>query len=1109
MTRLSSTLVRFVIALALAAFATAGATAQTPTVTTGAASNVADLSAVVAGTVNGHGAYVFAYVQVGTTTSYGALYSAQPHYFFSNSDTPLTATLGGLLPNTTYHYRFMCENAADVQIAGFGLDGSFTTGPPNTPPGIGSVNAQPKTTSALISASQVTGGSSTATVSFEYGLTNSYGSTAAPSPNATVPMNGLNSFSAAVSNLTPSTLYHYRCKAVNAQGTTYSADTTFTTLDVPVITTGAPSGITDLAAMLSGSVQANGGIYDVSAEYGTTTGYGSSKYLGVVSGSTPQTRADQVTNLLPATTYHWRLAVTDGVATYYGNDVLFTTGVAATPPVVVSPVWVSVSSGSPTTADVNPFSVQSGSSPAFVSVEFGPTTAYGAQTANGTPVAANTLVTNGPAVHLTGLTPSTIYHCRYKVTNGQGAVYSDDATFTTPAGPALDTSPATNVTDLGATLNGAVNTDGLLLAVSFEYGASVAYGRTVSVSAAMQNTSTANVSAQPPDLMPDTLYHYRIKGVIVTGPNSGAVFVGDDRTFTTAPANTPPSVPNVAVTNVTSFFADVTSQVVSGSSPTTVVYQYGTTSAYGSTVAYDTTLPTHDSSYTSVRLSNLTPATTYHVRAVATNAQGTGFGPDATFTTTAEPVLTTGAAANIGDLSATLNGSVNPNGFWVNVAFEIGTTTDYGRIVTATPDAAMGSSVVPASALATGLLPSTTYHYRARASYIFDPSSVFYGPDVIFTTGVAATPPSIGTVSLIQVRTTAAHVQAATVSAGSSPATVEWQYGLTTAYGSVVAGAPETMGGSTSEAVSGLLTGLLPQTTYHYRIRVTNAQGTATSADDTFTTFNGPALSTTAVPNVTDLSALLTGTASTTAGNVTPYFEIGTTTSYGVTVTLPPVIVVGSTDTPVAAFANGLLPGTTYHYRLSARDVDLNEFHGADMTFTTLSANTPPTGQTAVPTSLAATGATLKANVQSGSSPATIVFQYGTTTAYGSQITHSTSLATSQSDVISDPLSGLTPATTYHYRVVVTNNEGTSNGADITFTTPAPPTVTTGTATNILPTTATLGGSHNKQGGIYSVVFDYGETTAYGFTASPQGGIIILGGGGLGGGIIIGGGNTT
>jgi hypothetical protein len=81
----------------------------------------------------------------------------------------------------------------------------------------------------------------------------------------------------------------------------------------------------------------------------------------------------------------------------------------------------------------------------------------------------------------------------------------------------------------------------------------------------------------------------------------------------------------------------------------------------------------------------------------------------------ASPSATTIAATNIGANTATLNGTVNANGYSATVTFEYGTTTSYGSTITATQSPVTGSSNTAVSAGVTGLTPNTFYHYRVKS----------------------------------------------------------------------------------------------------------------------------------------------------------------------------------------------------------------------------------------------------------------------------------------------------------------------------------------------------------------------------------------------------------
>jgi hypothetical protein len=110
-----------------------------------------------------------------------------------------------------------------------------------------------------------------------------------------------------------------------------------------------------------------------------------------------------------------------------------------------------------------------------------------------------------------------------------------------------------------------------------------------------------------------------------------------------------------------------------------------------------------------------------------------GYGPPpppATSPTTAAPTATTGSASAIGEVSAKLAGSIDPDGASTSYHFAYGTSTAY-KASTASVTLTAGSASVNVSAALTGLAPATTYHYRLVAS---NADGTSYGTDRTFTT---------------------------------------------------------------------------------------------------------------------------------------------------------------------------------------------------------------------------------------------------------------------------------------------------------------------------------------------------------------------------------------
>jgi hypothetical protein len=145
---------------------------------------------------------------------------------------------------------------------------------------------------------------------------------------------------------------------------------------------------------------------------------------------------------------------------------------------------------------------------------------------------------------------------------------------------------------------------------------------------------------------------------------------------------------------------------------------------------------------------------------------------------------------------------------------------------------------------------------------------------------------------------------------------------------------------------------------------------------------------------------------------------------------------------------------------------------------------TSPTVSTSSATGIGRTSATLRGTVAPHGLATSYSFQYGTTAAYGAQ-TASASAGSGTSTVnVSAKVTGLTPATTYHYRIVATNSDGTSAGADHTFRTANPPprkpsilaTAPFSPSANGVTFTALV----NPNGATTTYRFQYGTSTAYG-----------------------------
>jgi hypothetical protein len=360
-------------------------------------------------------------------------------------------------------------------------------------------------------------------------------------------------------------------------------------------------------------------------------------------------------------------------------------------------------------------------------------------------------------------------------------------------------------------------------------------------------------------------------------------------------------------------------------------FEYGLTNAYGTPVA--TSPPacpaTETECLVTVNLTGLKVETTYHYRLDASNVNGTNNSQDVTFTTApAVSGVSSGSASNVTPTSATITGALEPEGLETHYYCQYGLDTAYGSTSPAPPGtetrAASGS---PATCALSALQPRRTYHFRLVATNSYGTT---VGADQTLVTPSA--PPSVDRQLTSVVRQTSAIMDAA-VNANNEDTTYHFEYGLTASYGTSFASS-DIGSGYGDINVGQSLAGLLPASTYHFRVVATNATGTSYGADQAFVTppVAPPVVSTGGASGVSANEASVSGTVDPEGFQTAYEFDLGTDTGYGTRVSADAGG--GFEAESMTLSLQGLAPGTTYHYRLVATNV-WGTAYGADESFTT------------------------------------------------------------------------------------------------------------------------------------------------------------------------------
>ena len=835
--------------------------------------------------------------------------------------------LTGLEVGTQYFARAYAVNG---QGTSYGEELSFTT--LTVKPDVTTLPVTNVTQTSATGSGEVT--SSGGAIVTERGVCWSTNHNPTMSDNSVSSGSGLGGFVAQMTGLQAGTTYYVRAYAINEQGVSYGSEVSFTTTpSAPTVTTAQVSNIGQTTALGGGNVTNDGGATVTERGICWSTNHNPTMGgLHATNGTGTGAFAVEMTNLAPNTTYYVRAYAINSAGISYGAEVSFTTSQNFSAPSVTT---AQVTNITKTTATGGGTVTADGGSPVTErgicwSTSHNPTI-NGSHASNGSGM-------GGFTVQMTGLAAHTTYYVRAYAINGIGTSYGNEVTFTTVAEiPTVTTLPVTNITQTTALGGGNVTDDGGASISARGICWSTSHNPTMSDSHAASGTGTGNYLVSMTDLTPSTTYYVRAYAI-----NSAGTAYGAEVSFTTAQSFATPTVTTLPMTNITQ----------------TTAMGGGTVTADGGAAVTErgicwgtehnpTTANSHESSGTGtgvfmVDLADLTPSTTYYVRAYAINSVGTSYGDEVSFTTTDylfAPTVITSEVSNITQTTALGGGNVTNDGGATVTERGICWSTSHNP-TTSGSHTNSGTETGSFTASMTGLTANTTYYVRA---YAINSQGTSYGDEVSFTTTQDIAAPTVATSNVTNITQTTA-TGGGNVTADGGATVTERGICWSTSPSPTVNGSHATNGNGTG-SYSIEMTGLSANTTYYVRAYAVNSAGTSYGNEVSFTTTaNLPTVTTSAVTNIAQTTALGGGNVTNDGG--------ATVTDRGICWSVVPAPTVngshvssGSGTGSFTVSMTNLIPNTTYYVRAYAVN-NAGTSYGDEVSFTTLSGGggNAPTG---------------------------------------------------------------------------------------------------------------------------------------------------------------------
>jgi len=287
-------------------------------------------------------------------------------------------------------------------------------------------------------------------------------------------------------------------------------------------------------------------------------------------------------------------------------------------------------------------------------------------------------------------------------------------------------------------------------------------------------------------------------------------------------------------------------------------------------------------------------------------------------------------AADVTAVSATLKGLLGPGVAHYEFLYRRNGVTDW-TVSGKTP--VPGTD--PVSLALDGLTPQTIYYYKVRA---YLPGGGYaYSPIVSFTTTPQGLSPADVTVDPVTDLTTTGATLGATVNLHGSSGIGVLEWGTSAGTYTKSAAMYYTATSTGRDFYRALPTQFLPGTIYHYKITVTNATGSITTGDQTFTTLSPPVPVVTigAVSPIGPNTATINTVVDTDGAAITgTSVQWGTTPAYGKSL---PLLSGAAQPDGSRIYTRPLIsmkPNTVYHYKVTVTTA-FGTYESTDRTFTT------------------------------------------------------------------------------------------------------------------------------------------------------------------------------